>query len=279
MVALRFEGRMTFSRRASIFWFMDLNNDWRSLVDGLNGAEPPAGELPSVVIGKANVKLLNSLGHVFGRYVEAQKGLMRRGVKEAAGLQPWLEGAPELSALPEQFQLVLKVQSGGVKWLGVAGEALEIWNAAIWPALLRLPILRSFWEQQLRGNVRETLLQVMPKAWLVDPTPLPPGSVVAGLEVADWHQLGSRKGRFATSRRWEVAMQFTEAGELHVAEALAAFPKEGRILTQAVEDESGSESWIVLASYQMDERGTSLVEAKVLNREEDRVKVSKATAK
>lgn len=56
----------------------------------------------------------------------------------------------------------------------------------LWLALLRLRPLREFWERQLRRSTLESLFASLPDAWLLDPTPLPPGSVIPRLELASW---------------------------------------------------------------------------------------------
>ncbi|QIF05698.1 hypothetical protein [Roseimicrobium sp. ORNL1] len=61
--------------------------------------------------------------------------------------------------------------------------------APLWMALLRLRPLRGVWESVLRRDHFETLLQISPDAWLLDPTPLPPGSVIPRLELPCWDRL------------------------------------------------------------------------------------------
>ena len=58
-----------------------------------------------------------------------------------------------------------------------------------WQALLHLPALRDFWTAELRASHHAHLLQVIPHAWCMDPTPLPPGSVIAGLGITSWDGL------------------------------------------------------------------------------------------
>jgi hypothetical protein len=93
---------------------------------------------------------------------------------------------------------------------GVAEPALALWRqtdpeapkvlppllptapdaeAPLWLALLRLRPLRPVWESVLRRDHFETLLQVFPDAWLLDPSPLPPGAVIPRLELSRWEAL------------------------------------------------------------------------------------------
>lgn len=61
-------------------------------------------------------------------------------------------------------------------------------------ALLHHPILRPFWEQSLGSDCLRHLQAVMPKTWLLDPTPLPaiatiPELSLRGQSVAEWTAL------------------------------------------------------------------------------------------
>ncbi|HBR50829.1 MAG TPA: hypothetical protein DEA71_12160 [Nitrospira sp.] len=61
-------------------------------------------------------------------------------------------------------------------------------------ALLHHPILRPFWEQSLGSDCLRHLQAVMPKTWLLDPTPLPaiatiPALSMGGHAVAEWTAL------------------------------------------------------------------------------------------
>ncbi|HCN76725.1 MAG TPA: hypothetical protein DIT13_05975, partial [Verrucomicrobiales bacterium] len=68
-----------------------------------------------------------------------------------------------------------------------------------WQALLRLPALRAFWVAELRASHHAHLLKMTPHVWLMDETPLPPGSVIAGLGIPDWSHLPRLAG---TGRRF-----------------------------------------------------------------------------
>jgi hypothetical protein len=61
-------------------------------------------------------------------------------------------------------------------------------------ALYHHPLLRAFWLQELGQESCKTLDRLIPRTWIVDPTPLPPHAVIAGLEIngqaiADWRRL------------------------------------------------------------------------------------------
>ena len=51
--------------------------------------------------------------------------------------------------------------------------------------------LREIWQRELGGKFMRQLEQVIPRTWVVDPTPLPPHAALPGLELTDWRQLGT----------------------------------------------------------------------------------------
>lgn len=61
-------------------------------------------------------------------------------------------------------------------------------------ALFHHPALASLWKNELGKDVYARLAQIFPRTWVIDPRPLPPQAVIAGLEangapVSDWRQL------------------------------------------------------------------------------------------
>lgn len=61
-------------------------------------------------------------------------------------------------------------------------------------ALLHHPILREFWQENLSAAALAWLLRSIPKAWVMDPAPLPPGAVldgptISGRPMHDWREL------------------------------------------------------------------------------------------
>ncbi|MEB3207216.1 MAG: hypothetical protein VKK59_07750 [Vampirovibrionales bacterium] len=55
----------------------------------------------------------------------------------------------------------------------------------LWLALLHHPALSSLWVKHLGQRDFETLLAMTPQGWVVDPTPLPPQGVIAGLRQSN----------------------------------------------------------------------------------------------
>lgn len=115
----------------------------------------------------ARQRIHGLLGQTLGRW----------GVAHAAGV-----GA-------EGFQLTFGLLNDRL-WLcdGLAGEALE-------RALLHLPALRDFWRQELRHAHFEALKAVVPKAWVREETPVPPGAVIHGLGITSWSEVSRLNGR------------------------------------------------------------------------------------
>ncbi len=61
-------------------------------------------------------------------------------------------------------------------------------------ALLHHPLLEDFWADALGADDFQSLLQLMPRTWVVDPRPVPPSAIIPNLTlegraVSDWHQL------------------------------------------------------------------------------------------
>jgi hypothetical protein len=74
-----------------------------------------------------------------------------------------------------------------------------VWHGAV--LLLHLPVLRDFWRKELRAARYERLRHVLPKVWAMDPTTLPPGAVIAGLGITNWHDLSKLE---AKGRHFEI---------------------------------------------------------------------------
>lgn len=61
-------------------------------------------------------------------------------------------------------------------------------------ALFHHPVLRAYWQQELGAETFHVLERLIPRTWILDPTPLPPQAVIPGLTVngapvTDWLQL------------------------------------------------------------------------------------------
>ena len=67
----------------------------------------------------------------------------------------------------------------------------------MWFAFLWLDQLRPFWREQLGEPTLQALQAVMPRTWLMDPTPLPPHAVIPDLGINDWREMA----RFSQKQR------------------------------------------------------------------------------
>jgi hypothetical protein len=204
---------------------------------------PAAPATPGFELSKPRRNLLSSLGHHVVRLAEACDRL--RG-KEATfpGLAPWLRPAAQGNSIVGDGVFACPLTLDGVR-LGLhplvassaqcaaAFPALSLavpesaaplappasLNDPLWPALLRLRPLHDFWERELRRASVDLLFELLPDAWLLDPAPLPPGSVIPRLEVAAWADLD------VTARR------FVPATTEEIARSLAAYPAAPGVLT------------------------------------------------
>lgn len=59
----------------------------------------------------------------------------------------------------------------------------------LWFALFWLRPLADFWRRELGDKHFTALQKVIPRTWLMDPTPLPPTGVYPGLEIQSWEEL------------------------------------------------------------------------------------------
>lgn len=133
-------------------------------------------------------KDLRSLGYECRRWLEAQKMLQTRVAKGRfsetvlAFLHAWMPAEAVQVADAESFEL--HHSESGL----ISPELPGLGNPA-WQALLHLPALREFWTAELRAAHYQHLVKMIPQAWCMDATPLPPGAVIAGLGISTWEEL------------------------------------------------------------------------------------------
>ena len=134
-------------------------------------------------------KDLRPLGYECTRWLNAMTMLQARWRKGrlpeplTSFLQSWMPQEPLPTPVPESFEI--RLESGQL----CAEAALAPIQHPVWQALLHLPALRDFWTAELRASHYAHLLQMIPPAWCMDPAPLPPGSVIAGLGISSWAEL------------------------------------------------------------------------------------------
>jgi hypothetical protein len=206
----------------------------------------------SVEIAKARLKELRSLGHKVERFLAARAACWKHAGKASATAQAvWMrpgECAPgELGGdglfacavrlgdagfrlwppvLPQEVTAGLAARwqqcdADAPKDLPAALSVPEDANDPLWIALLRLRPLRELWERELRRATLEGLLNVLPDAWVLDPTPLPPGAVIPRLELAAWRDLA---GLQSSGRRFAIAPSGEHDG---VVTLDASLPRDG----------------------------------------------------
>jgi hypothetical protein len=228
-------------------------------------------------MGKAQTNVFRSLGHKLERFLAAREVVQRRILQDEAfaGLRPWLgkSGAVPAGLKGDGTFLSAYCLSGADIRLAalmlppdLATKILALWRqtdpeaskvlppllelpqdaaAPIWLALLRVRPLRSVWESMLRRDHFETLLQVLPDAWLLDPTPLPPGAVIPRLELASWENLPhlQREGRdfaIAAPESWDGAQELASQDLLQSALADSATAPQTLVAWPAAPD-----SWLI----------------------------------
>ncbi len=98
----------------------------------------------------------------------------------------------DLRNLPQIDLILYAVRKGLVK---ITPPLKAYCEEKMMMALFHHPLLSDFWHQHLGKNSVAFLQQTFPKTWILDPAPLPPHSVIAGLEIrgqwfSDWRALG-----------------------------------------------------------------------------------------
>lgn len=190
--------------------------EWLAPIDVIPG--------PPLELTKAWRKSLSSTGHLIDR-LAATCDRLRANASEGfmPELQPWLLPMANMEpcSLHGEGLIVCPLQMTGEKFqlfptvlpAAHVTRAVNLWrlshpdapedlppplsmadasvNSPLWPALLHLRVLRDFWERELRRSTVGNLMDILPKAWLLDQASLPPGSVIPGLELASWSGLPS----------------------------------------------------------------------------------------
>lgn len=231
------------------------------------------GELataPPFELGKAQRKSLTSIGHQVERFLNAChalcSGLHEKRLPELhpylqeldpasspmlkggglfvcplylhenkLHLQPLILSEDQVSPVIEAWR---RVQPDAPKTLPVTLPIPKSASDPLWPALLHLRPLRTYWEQVLRHSHVETLLDRLPHAWMLDPTPLPPGAVIPKLELASWQQFAPN-GSYAIynpSSGKNIALNDSLSAEEWnhaLYQALEAFPNRPHVLSES----------------------------------------------
>ena len=97
----------------------------------------------------------------------------------------------DLMNVPKQELMLYAARHNRVKMTPPPKAALE---EKLSFALFHHPALAALWRNELGKETHERLLSLFPKTWVLDPRPLPPQAVVAGLNVnglplQDWYSL------------------------------------------------------------------------------------------
>lgn len=207
-----------------------------------SGAAPPL--TTGVELSKPQRRILATLGHRIARFAAACDRL-GAAQKSFPGLSPWFQtdamrqsctlagnGIFACPVICDGSRMMLdplvasaEACSDALRGFPSAevgqADVLEIppvLNLPVWLALLRLRPLRDFWERALRRSRMAKFLGLLPDAWLLDPTPLPPGGVIPRLEIAAWSDLDM------------AARDFSPATPEEIAQRLSAFPDPPGIL-------------------------------------------------
>ena len=159
-------------------------------------------EAGPTVEDKVARKALSALGHHVSLLEGAAQSLQTRVQKNklspigSAFLKRWLPPVGN-SDLSTPFVVGLSQTGRRFRIHGMSQPELPL---QLW-ALLRLPSLRRLWESSLRRAYLQHLIALSPDIWVVDATPLPPGAVIAGLDLTSWKNLVTLRD---VGRRFEI---------------------------------------------------------------------------
>jgi hypothetical protein len=150
---------------------------------------------------------VESAGYRVTRWAVAREVLGRRLVKqrlpgELAGfLEQW--GAGERTRMQAaELRLSFGLTQDQI-WL--QGGSNDLQGTPLERALLHLPALRGFWRQELRQHHFDELRSMVPQAWVMDETSVPPGTVIHGLGITawqEWKMLKVRKTALSVEERF-----------------------------------------------------------------------------
>jgi len=160
----------------------------------------PANDLE--VLPRSIARRVRTLGHALSR---VQAGLqllpkrLERGLLDTSSTAWVNQWAGTALASPSTAGKALTATIVWQENAWLVSEVPPVWHGAL--LLLHLPVLRDFWRKELRAARYERLRRVLPKVWAMDPTPLPPGAVIAGLGITSWHDLSELE---AKGRHFEI---------------------------------------------------------------------------
>lgn len=141
-----------------------------------------ASGLETYVVGPETVHFVED-----GLFVDGEQGRRRLDV-----IYRFFE-LFDLRNLPQIDLILYAVRKGLVK---MTPPLKAYHEEKMMMGLFHHPLLSDFWRQHLGKDSISFLQQTFPKTWILDPAPLPPQGVIAGLEIdgrsfADWRDLGA----------------------------------------------------------------------------------------
>lgn len=184
------------------------------------GCDPNGDGAPTHSLNSRDLKELSSLGYKLDKFTSSLGRIWDHLQSHSATYARWgrVAGATKPAGDTQDGMFAVSIQTDaagyhveaiitdpestrklGARWQQLdpaAPRQLSISTAqsrdsprSAWLALLRLSPLRDLWDQCLRRATVDTLQSVLPDAWIVDPAPLPAGSVIPRLEISSWQEL------------------------------------------------------------------------------------------
>lgn len=157
----------------------------------------PGPDLP-VGLEKRHLRHFGPLGHHLAQLSETVRQIAQAAAEDRLPeavlpfAKQWLtthEVSGEDGVAPEVSAFLAESEAGArLEGTSEASLSLVAWS------LVALPAFRPLFERSLRRAHLNHLLELRPCCWVMDATPLPPGAVLAGVELPSWSDLAALHG-------------------------------------------------------------------------------------
>lgn len=179
---------------------------------------------------------VESAGYRVTRWAAAREVLGRRLVKQRlpAALADFLErwGTGEwVWGQATELRLRFGLTQDQI-WL--QGSPNDLPGMPLERALLHLPALRGFWRQELRQHHFDELRTIVPKAWMMDKTSVPPGAVIHDLGITVWDEWRMFKDREPVLAVEERFLMEQPVADIQI-QAVYGSDDRGRVVLRTIE--------------------------------------------
>jgi hypothetical protein len=180
-------------------WLNEIYSDWdvvggaRGMIDGFGGLFPQGADL---VISQEAADYRPEMEWLCGKL---------GGEFRVHAAESYEAHGREIYRFFELFDLpnLPRWQSWASSGARISAPLKPWLEEKLWLALFWSRPLRELWRQELRENQQQALMKLIPRSWIVDPAAIPHHTVIPGLEISRWAELGE----FSQSQRELVLKQ------------------------------------------------------------------------